>query len=445
VLENDTIVAIATGVGGGVGIVRISGCSALNIAEKITDKKPSPRIATFCAFRNDKGSVVDSGIILFFPAPHSFTGEDVVELQGHGGAVVLDQLQNMVIALGARQARPGEFSERAFLNNKIDLAQAEAIADIITASNSFAARSAVHSLQGVFSEKINQLIAALVALRVYIEASMDFPEEEVDFLTAGKIKERLSDLGQQLNSTIIDAQEGALMTEGLTIVIAGKPNVGKSSLLNALSQRDSAIVTSIAGTTRDVLREHIQIDGMPVHIIDTAGLRESNDPVEQEGIRRAKIEIENADQILLVTDSNETALLDVWPTDIVPVPQQTPILLIRNKSDLINQESSISDSKITLSAKTGDGILLLKQHLKKLAGYTGEDAGKFSARRRHITALKNARRHTDAGFTLLLENNAVELLAEELRLAQQELEAITGRFAPDDLLEKIFRSFCIGK
>lgn len=444
-LENDTIAAVATGSGGGIGIVRISGSSALAIAEKITEKKLLPRQAVFTQFCDDKKNHIDSGIALFFAGPHSFTGEDVVELQGHGGAVVLDLLLGLALFHGARQARPGEFTERAFLNDKIDLIQAEAISDLINASSATAARSATLSLQGGFSNKINTLIDALVGLRVYIEAAMDFPEEEVDFLSEGKIRERLSSLGAQLVDTINSAQQGALVVEGITVVIAGKPNVGKSSLLNALAERDTAIVAPIAGTTRDVLREHIQIDGLPLHIIDTAGLHDSKDPVEQEGMRRAKKEIEAADLLLLVTDCHENTPDTLWPADVMAMPKDIPVIVIQNKCDLIYKAANISDSKIMLSAKTGDGISLLKQHLKSAVAFTNDNSGKFSARHRHVNALKKAAMRIDAALELLIRKNASELLAEELRLAQQDLEVITGRFIADDLLDKVFRDFCIGK
>jgi tRNA modification GTPase len=443
-LENDTIAAVATGSGGGIGIVRISGECAHIIAEKIVGKKLQPRLATFSEFRDDLKCLIDSGIALFFPAPHSFTGEDVVELQGHGGAVVLDLLLAAVLSQGARQAKPGEFTERAFLNDKIDLVQAEAIADLIAASNIAAARSATNSLQGDFSSQINAFIEALVALRVYIEAALDFPEEEVDFLSSGKIKEQLVGLKKQLKEILDGAQQGALLIEGITVVIAGKPNVGKSSLLNALAGRDIAIVTPIAGTTRDVLRECIQVDGLPLHIIDTAGLRDSNDLVEQEGIRRAKKEIENADLLLLVTDANESISQEPWPTDMVTPVEHVPVTIVRNKCDLANLVPGIHGSEVTLSAKTGAGIPLLKQHLKRVVGFSDDGRGKFSARHRHLDALKKAAFHIDAGLSLSAADSS-ELLAEELRLAQQNLEVITGRFIADDLLDKIFRDFCIGK
>lgn len=444
-LDKDTIAAIASSSGGGIGVIRISGSASLAIAEKITHKTLPPRTAIFAGFFSKKNIRLDNGIALFFPAPNSFTGEDVVELQGHGGAVVLDAVLSTVLDCGARQARPGEFSERAFLNDKIDLVQAEAIADLISASSSAAARSAVNSLQGVFSEKINAFIDALVALRVYIEAAMDFPEEEVDFLTEGKIKEQLLQLKQQLIDIASNATQGALLNEGMTAVIAGKPNVGKSSLLNALSQRDSAIVTDIAGTTRDILREKILVDSLPLHIIDTAGLRCSNDPVEQEGIRRAQKEIEKADLILLVTDTDENTAAAIWPNDIMAMPEHIPVTTIKNKCDVTGLVPCAKESQIILSAKTGAGMDLLKKHLKDVAGFRDSNTGTFSARHRHLSALKKAVGHIDASVLLITQSNASELVAEELRVAQQELEVITGRFAPDDLLEKIFRDFCIGK
>jgi len=350
-----------------------------------------------------------------------------------------------VLFYGARQARAGEFSERAFLNNKIDLTQAEAIADLISSGTEDAARSAIHSLQGEFSKEINALIEKLIALRAYIEAAMDFPEEEVDFLSKGKIKEQLADLQKSMTTIFELSKQGVLQTEGITIVIAGKPNAGKSSLLNQLAARDVAIVTPIAGTTRDVLREHIQIDGMPLHIIDTAGLRESVDPIEQEGIARARKEIDRADHILLVVDSSDPSSVNQTLDEKISLPKHIPITVVKNKCDLVGLAPQADDKSITLSAKTGVGINLLKQHLKKSVGYNNTAAGRFSARRRHLQALEKAQEHIHSGLAQLESQQNSELFAEELRLAQQELEVITGRFLPDDLLDKIFRDFCIGK
>lgn len=445
-LDRDTIVAVATAPGNsGIGIIRVSGKQSFDIAKKITHKVLDVRVATFTGFSDRSNNLIDNGLAIYFKAPHSFTGEDVVELQAHGSPVVLDLLLKEVLAHGARQARAGEFSERAFLNNKIDLTQAEAIADLISSGTEAAARSAIHSLQGEFSKEINTLIEKLIALRAYIEAAMDFPEEEVDFLSKGKIKEQLAELQKSLATIFELSKQGVLQTEGITIVIAGKPNAGKSSLLNQLAARDVAIVTPIAGTTRDVLREHIQIDGMPLHIIDTAGLRESIDPIEQEGIARARKEIDKADHILLVVDSSDLGSVNTALDEKISLPKHIPTTLVKNKCDLIGLVPQTDEMCITLSAKTGAGMGLLKQHLKKSAGYNSAFSGRFSTRRRHLHALEKAQTHIHMGLAQLETQQNNELLAEDLRLAQQELEVITGRFLPDDLLDKIFRDFCIGK
>jgi len=444
-LDEDTIAAIATAPGNsGIGVIRLSGKNSFSIAKKITSKALDVRHATFTGFYDRNNQLIDNGLAIYFQAPHSFTGEDVVELQAHGSAVVLDLLLKEILFCGARQARAGEFSERAFLNNKIDLLQAEAIADLIASGSEASARAAIHSLQGEFSKEINALIEKLIALRVYIEAAMDFPEEEVDFLTKGKVREQLIDLQKTVQNTFELSKQGVLQTEGITIVIAGKPNAGKSSLLNALAARDVAIVTPIAGTTRDVLREHIQIDGMPLHIIDTAGLRESNDVIEQEGIARARKEINKADHVLLVVDSSDKKSEVASLQETASLPKNIPITLIKNKCDLLGLAPSADQSSVTLSAKTGAGLDLLKQHLKKSVGYNST-AGRFSARRRHLQTLEKAQEHIRAGLVQLETHQMSELLAEELRLAQLALEEITGRFLPDDLLDKIFRDFCIGK
>jgi tRNA modification GTPase len=445
-LEDDTIAAIATPAGsGGIGIVRVSGRTALALARQIIQTELTPRTAHFVHFVAHDQRLIDRGLALSFPAPHSFTGEDIVEFHAHGSPVVLDSLLQELCHLGARPARAGEFSERAFLNNKIDLTQAEAIADLIAASSRHAAQSALNSLQGVFSAQVNVLIDKLVALRAYIEAALDFPEEEVDFLNSGKIAEQLQALQAQIETVLGSAKQGALITEGMTMVIAGKPNAGKSSLLNALSQRDSAIVTPIAGTTRDVLREQIQIDGMPLHIIDTAGLRVSDDPIEQEGVRRARAEMAKADRILLVLDMNDTDNNEAERLALQTLLPDIPVMLVKNKCDLAGVAPQADEASVTLSAKTGAGLNLLRQHLKQCMGYREEAAGKTSARRRHVLALQKALQHIVQGRALLQGKTGSELLAEELRLAQLDLEEITGRFTPDDLLEKIFREFCIGK
>ncbi|HSB96744.1 MAG TPA: tRNA uridine-5-carboxymethylaminomethyl(34) synthesis GTPase MnmE [Spongiibacteraceae bacterium] len=454
-LSLDTIAAIATPTGrGGVGIVRISGPLAAPIMVQVLGKTIAPRHAHYGAFYEHGANgpqVLDNGIALFFPGPNSFTGEDVLELQGHGGPVILDCLLREILQLGARLARPGEFSERAFLNDKIDLTQAEAIADLIDSASEQAARSALRSLQGEFSRHIDTLIDNLTALRIYVEAAIDFPEEEIDFLADGKVARDLDNLLEQLDLVLLSTRQGALLREGITVVIAGAPNAGKSSLLNALAGRDSAIVTPIAGTTRDVLREHIQIDGLPLHIIDTAGLRDSPDEIEREGIRRAWREIENADHLLLVVDSQLPIAADIsslWPGD-APVPlENLPLTIVRNKCDLSNlQPTRIAGSPttITLSAKTGAGLDLLRQHLKESVGFATTSEGNFLARRRHVDALQQAREYLCAGQRQLLDTAAGELLAEDLRLCQRTLGEITGAVSADDLLGKIFSSFCIGK
>jgi tRNA modification GTPase len=450
----DTIAAIATPPGkGGVGIVRVSGPLATQIAQRLlgTDKL-TPRYAQYGKFfeQTSSGPVdLDQGIALYFPGPKSFTGEDVLELQGHGGPIILDCLLREVIRAGARMARPGEFSERAFLNNKIDLAQAEAIADLIDSASEQAARQAMRSLQGEFSKEINNLVEAITLLRIYVEAAIDFPEEEIDFISDGRIADELNTIKQQLNKVFNSAKQGSILREGMTVVIAGKPNAGKSSLLNALAGRESAIVTDIAGTTRDVLRENILIDGMPLHIVDTAGLRESNDIVEQEGIKRAWAEIGSADRVLLVidsTESNNEKFLDV-PVEFEDFAQQGKLSIIYNKCDLSGHKINIDISEISrlyLSAKQADGIDILRQHLKDCIGYK-DGEGQFIARRRHIEALDRGRQHLLEGEQQLQRYNAGELLAEELRICQNALAEITGEFSSDDLLGRIFSSFCIGK
>lgn len=458
-LDTDTIAAITTPPGrGGVGIIRLSGPLTQTIAQAITETQLKPRHAHYGPFyqsnkdaAGDIKNAIDYGITLFFPGPHSFTGEDVLELQAHGGPVLLDLLLREVTRHGARLARPGEFSERAFLNNKIDLAQAEAIADLIDSASEQAARNALRSLQGEFSNKISSLVEAVIQLRIYVEAAIDFPEEEIDFLADGKVSADLQRITQQVVAVFEQAKQGALVQEGMTVVIAGKPNAGKSSLLNALSGKDSAIVTEIEGTTRDILREQIQIDGMPLHIIDTAGLRESPDIIEQEGIRRAWAEIEKADRVLLVVDSSvsqETDPLKLWPDAAEKLPLLHNITVIHNKCDLADEVPSIVDGSpvlIKLSAKANHGLDILRQHLKSCMGYNGAGEGGFTARRRHLIALENAHQALIAGQLQLDSYGAGELLAEDLRQCQQALSEITGEFTPDDLLGEIFSSFCIGK
>lgn len=453
----DTIAAIATAPGrSGIGIVRVSGPASLQIAEHITQRKLVPRVAHYARFHSDfpaSNTLIDSGIVLYFPGPGSFTGEDVIEFQGHGSPIVLDMLLQEICHCGARLARPGEFSERAFLNNKLDLSQAEAIADLINSSTQQAALNANRSLQGEFSRKIDSLLQQVTALRVYVEAAIDFPEEEIDFLADGVVASRLSDLREAFNSVLAQAQQGSLISEGMRVVIAGRPNAGKSSLLNALAGQDRAIVTPIAGTTRDVLTEAIQIDGMPLHIVDTAGLRDSADAVEQEGIRRAMLEIETADRILLVVDATTQSLQDLnidalWPDDARP-RAPTPVTIIVNKTDAASLEPRLSTEatipKIYLSAKTGAGLQLLKDHLKSVMGFNADGQGNFSARRRHLVAIENAIMALEQGMHQLTTTGAGELLAEDLRHCHDSLGEITGAMSTDALLGEIFSSFCIGK
>ncbi|KLN98114.1 tRNA uridine-5-carboxymethylaminomethyl(34) synthesis GTPase MnmE [Moellerella wisconsensis] len=451
---NDTIVAQATPPGrGGVGILRVSGPKAAAVAEIVLGKIPKPRYADYLPFKDENGTTLDQGIALYFPGPNSFTGEDVLELQGHGGPVILDLLLKRILSInGLRIANPGEFSERAFLNDKLDLAQAEAIADLIDASSEQAARSAMNSLQGVFSGQVHQLVEALTHLRIYVEAAIDFPDEEIDFLSDGIIEAKLNEVIAELNTVRSQAHQGSLLREGMKVVIAGRPNAGKSSLLNALAGRDAAIVTDIAGTTRDVLREHIHIDGMPLHIIDTAGLRESTDKVERIGIERAWQEIEQADRVLFMVDGTTTDAIEpekIWPEFIARLPESVPVTVIRNKTDITGEVSGFTQfgdySLIRLSAREGEGIELLRDHLKESMGFESNTEGGFLARRRHLQALNVAAEHLQGGYQQLVVARSGELLAEELRLAQQALSEITGEFSSDDLLGRIFSSFCIGK
>ena len=459
-----TIAAIATAPGrGGVGIIRLSGSKVRELTKSLTRQTAlKPRYAHYGNFYHPQtGKVIDRGIALFFEGPASFTGEDVLELQGHGGPVILDQLLKAMIAeQGVRLAKPGEFSERAYLNDKMDLTQAEAIADLIDASNEQAAKNALNSLQGVFSEKIHQLVESLTHLRIYVEAAIDFPEEEVDFLSDSTINEGIVKIRDAISAVQAEAKQGAIIREGMTVVIAGRPNAGKSSLLNALAGRESAIVTDIAGTTRDVLREHIHIDGMPLHIIDTAGLRESGDTVEQIGMQRAWAEIEKADRILVLADSQAVLsktpesltleeLLPAENNDKLPLNPHK-ITVIFNKIDLLAKNTAlpnidnIANTPLALSAKQGEGIGELTEHLKTIMGYQQTGEGGFTARRRHLEALDAALNSIDNAHSQLAIG-AGELVAEDLRQAQQHLGEITGQVSADELLGKIFSSFCIGK
>jgi tRNA modification GTPase len=446
----DTIVAAATPPGrGGVGVVRVSGPKTPEIAATLVGDLPKPRHATLGRFLDNTGDPIDVGLALFFPGPHSYTGEHVLELQGHGGPVVLERLVERIVELGARRARPGEFTERAFLNDKIDLAQAEAVADLIDAGSRDAARAAMRSLQGEFSNMVQGLTDAVIDLRTYVEAAIDFPEEEVDFLGDQELRERLATVRGHFDGVTAAAGQGRLLRDGITVVLAGRPNSGKSSLLNRLAGYEAAIVTEVPGTTRDVLRERIDIDGLPLHVLDTAGLRESDDLVEAEGIRRARAEMAKADRVLFVIDSADDPQARAFAEQRTLLPAEVPVTLVFNKTDL-GAGLPVSDTitgppRIHVSARTGSGLDLLRAHLKESVSFQTAGNGSISARRRHLDALARARAHVEAGAAHLEQRRAGELVAEELRLAQQALDEITGIFTADDLLGRIFGSFCIGK
>lgn len=446
--QSDTIVAVATPPGrGGVGIVRLSGARVAGIARAVLGALPRARYATYCPFLDAAGAAIDDGIALFFPAPGSFTGEDVLELHGHGGPVVMDMLVQRCLELGARAARPGEFSERAFLNDKLDLAQAEALADLIDSASRQAASAALRSLQGELSRRVHGAVDELVRLRTHVEAAIDFPDEEVDALADPELRRGLSGLGAQLAALQGAARQGCLLREGMSLVIAGRPNVGKSSLLNALAGRDSAIVTEVPGTTRDVLREHIQIDGLPLHIIDTAGLRETADRVERIGVERAWEAIQRADRVLLVIDDRE-GLGGAEQEVLERAGPEPGVTVVRNKIDVSGAAPGLTEGRdgaqVALSARTGAGMDALRAHLKALMGYRAETEGEFMARRRHLDALARAHRAVQAAAGQL-DQGAAELAAEDLRQAQAALGEITGELTSDDLLGRIFAEFCIGK
>jgi tRNA modification GTPase len=444
----DTIVAVATPPGrGAVGIIRLSGADTPRIAAAILGAVPAPRTACLRRFLDADGAALDAGLALYFPAPASFTGEPVLELQGHGGVVVLDALLRRALALGARMARPGEFMERAFLNGKMDLTQAEAVADLIDSGTAAAARAAVRSMQGEFSVHVGRLQAELTELRAYVEAAIDFPDEDIDFLSGDALRGRLSQVFAAFDSIMAAAHQGALLREGVNVVIAGKPNAGKSSLLNRLVGADIAIVTPLPGTTRDVLRQQVHLDGLPVNFIDTAGLRSAADVVEEEGIRRAKAEMAAADRVLYVHDATR-ADRDL-PEALAGLSAAIPVTWVNNKIDLLGLpprvESSGGATRLFVSAHTGAGLDLLRTHLKTSAGYTQGESGVFSARRRHLDALSRARDRVRHAAETLRATQAFELFAEDLRLAQRDLSEITGDFTSEDLLGEIFGSFCIGK
>ena len=443
-LQTDTIAAIATAPGrGGVGVIRISGHGLLAFAQAICGKLPAPRLATLAGFKDAEGEVIDSGLVLFFPGPHSFTGEDVIELQGHGGPAVLQRLLKRCVELGARLAEPGEFTKRAFLNEKLDLAQAESVADLIEASSEEAARSAMRSLSGAFSQQVNGLVEGLINLRMLVEATLDFPEEDIDFLEAADAAGKLRTLQQQLLQLQQAAGQGKLLRDGMNVVLVGQPNVGKSSLMNQLAGDDIAIVTDVAGTTRDTLRELIHLDGIPLHLIDTAGLRDTVDTVEKIGIERTWAAVNKADLILLLVDARTGMTLD--DDAILHKLPAVPKLTVHNKIDLCGEaageEQLGADWHVKLSAKQGEGIGLLKRRLLQLAGWQANE-GVFMARERHLLAIKEAALHLQLASQA---GHQIEFLAEELRLAQQHLSSITGEFTADDLLGEIFSRFCIGK
>ena len=442
---DDTIVALATPPGtGGVGVVRMSGGDVERIARAMLGSVPEPRVATYATFLDARGEPIDRGLALYFPGPGSFTGESVVELHGHGGPVVMSLLVEAAIDFGARRAEPGEFTKRAFLNDKLDLAQAEAIADLIESGTAQAARAALRSLSGVFSNAVNDLVQQLTAIRVYVEAAIDFPEEEIDFLGDDELAERLSRCAATFETLLSQAAVGRVMRDGYQVVIVGKPNAGKSSLMNRLSGEETAIVTEFAGTTRDVLRERIDIDGLAVELVDTAGLRDNPDRIEEEGIRRARKAMAEADAVLWIQDATEAV-----PEHIEePVPEGVPVTIVRNKIDLRDDRPGIVEGErpvVMLSARTGEGLDALRERIRDLAGFRDLGEGAFTARRRHVEALHDAHGHFEAGRAALRDARAGELLAEELRLSQHALSTITGEFTADDLLGRIFSDFCIGK
>lgn len=436
----DTIAALATPTGrGGIGVLRISGPAAAEVGSRLMDGLPAAREATLRWFLDGGGERIDRGIALYFPGPNSFTGESVVELQAHGGPVVLDALLDAALGHGARLAEPGEFTRRAYLNDKLDLAQAEAVVDLINSSTRTAARAAARSLHGDFSRDVHALVDALTNLRVHIEAAIDFPEEEIDFLSDPQIDTRLTDVTARFDALLLGARVGQRLRDGMTIVIAGKPNAGKSSVLNRLAGHDAAIVTDRPGTTRDVLREDIEIDGVPLRVVDTAGLRESDDPIEAEGVRRARAELERADLVLHVIDATEATPASETLTGV-------DTLYVYNKIDLLQAPAQQKpDNGLWLSARTGEGFDELHSALRHAAGVEHVTEGNVIARTRHLDALQRAKSHLDTGTHELKEHGAGEIMAEELRLAQQRLGEITGQVSSDDLLGHIFSSFCIGK
>jgi tRNA modification GTPase len=444
----DTIAAAATPPGsGGIGVVRISGSDVPQIAKRFLGRMPAPRRATICSFRDSGGRQIDRGIALYFSAPNSFTGEHVLELHGHGGPVTIAQLVEAAIAFGARQAEPGEFTKRAFLNDKLDLLQAEAVADLIGSGSRQAARAAMRSLSGEFSAAVEGLQEQLTRLRLHVEAAIDFPEDDIDFLSDRSLQRNLDSCGAGFAKIISNARIGRVLRDGFQMVIVGAPNVGKSSLLNLLSGQDAAIVTEFAGTTRDILRETIVIDGLTVQLVDTAGLRESADSIEAEGVRRAREAIGTADAVLWIQDANEPPELSTV-LRAESLPGDVPVITVRNKVDLSGDPAGrleCAKPVINMSAVTGQGVDALRRAICEVAGYQDLGEGAFTARRRHLDALQRAAAHFAAGVTALTESRAGELLAEELRLTQRALGEVTGTVTSDELLGRIFSEFCIGK
>ena len=444
--DKDTIAAIATAAGrSGIGVVRISGPRLDRIIHEIIGRPLLPRHAVLADFRAARGEIIDQGLALFFPAPHSYTGEDVLELQGHGGPVVLREILKRCLELGARPARPGEFTERAYLNDKLDLAQAESVADLIDAATTQAAKSALRSLQGAFSQRIEALARAVIELRALVEATLDFPDEEIDFLKKADAEGKLASARAQLDEVLSASQQGSLLREGIHVVLAGQPNVGKSSLLNRLAGEELAIVTEIPGTTRDAIRQSINLDGIPAHLIDTAGLRESDNPVEKIGIARTWAAIEKADLVLMMQDATQgESAAD--RAIVAQLPRDLPRITVMNKIDLAGRapalEKTAHETRVWLSAKTGAGIDPLRHAILEIVGWRADGEGLFMARERHVQALEQAAAHLGRAGEL---GSKLELFAEELRLAQEALGLITGEYTPDDLLGEIFGRFCIGK
>ena len=447
--RTETIVAAATPPGrGGIGIVRLSGPKVPEIAAVLLGELPAARLATFARFLDARHEPIDAGLALFFPAPASYTGEHVLELHAHGGPLVLEALIARALELGARRAQAGEFTQRAFLHDKLDLAQAEAIADLIDAGSREAVRAAMRSLQGEFSAMVRGLTEAVIDLRTYVEAAIDFPEEEIDFLADRELTARFQALRAHFGGVLESARQGRLLRDGMTVVIAGRPNAGKSSLLNRLAGYDAAIVTAIPGTTRDVVRVPVAVDGMPLHVLDTAGLRHAGDPIEEEGMRRARAEIERADRVLFVIDAAEDPAAEAFREERARLPHDVPVTLVLNKCDLaasLEKSPGAAPPRVYVSALTGAGIEELRAHLKGCMGFQTVEGGAISARRRHLESLARAREHAEEAARQLTERRAGELVAEELRAAQTALGEITGEFTSEDLLGRIFAGFCIGK